>query len=171
MVLESIIRPSKMEKTPTEMFLVGFFYSTVGLFLALLIFGGYAGLAASLAGIFFTTMPLVVIMTKTIRLEEEKDLMVHKETFLIKEHGRIERYVSKNATIKKEEGGKWEITDRGDVYIISKEDGKLNIYHHVMNLFKFQIDIIESIQKSSTAVGKATQEINELEKILSNNFI
>jgi|GEM_PF-127942 len=228
MVLESIIRPSKMEKTPTEMFLVGFFYSTVGLFLALLIFGGYAGLAASLAGIFFTTMPLVVIMTKTIRLEEEKDLMVHKETFLIKEHGKAlsmflflfigmlisysfwftilpgdqeylfsidaigmeenlnqgiisdelrdmfetkEFPLSKNATIKKEEGGKWEITDRGDVYIISKEDGKLNIYHHVMNLFKFQIDIIESIQKSSTAVGKATQEINELEKILSNNFM
>ena len=222
MVLESIIRPSKMEKTPAEMFLVGFFYSAVGLLLAHLTFGE----DASLVGIFFTTIPLVVIMTKTIKLEEEKDFMVHKETFLIKEHGKAlsmflflfigmvvsysfwftilpgdQEYLfsinavgvegnlnqgiipeelrgrfetkklilSKNALIGKDGGGNWEITDGGDVYIISREEGKLNVYHQVMNnLFKFQVDIIESIQGAG-AVGKVTG-INELGVILSNNF-
>lgn len=160
MVLESIIRPSKMEKTPTEMFLVGFFYSTVGLFLALLIFGGYAGLAASLAGIFFTTMPLVVIMTKTIRLEEEKDLMVHKETFLIKEHGKaLSMFLFLFIGMLISYSFWFTILPT-----ILPEDS-------VKNLFGFQIDIIESIQKSSTAVGKATHGINELERILSNNFM
>ncbi|RLI90964.1 MAG: hypothetical protein DRO89_04895 [Candidatus Altiarchaeales archaeon] len=33
-------------------------------------------------------MPLIVIMYKTIRLEEGKDKRIYRETFLIKEHGR-----------------------------------------------------------------------------------
>ncbi|RLI89784.1 MAG: hypothetical protein DRO62_00830 [Candidatus Altiarchaeales archaeon] len=84
MVLESLVNPHRMEKTPRRMFIFGFFYSTVGLFLSYFLFGTYA----SILSIFLTTMPLIVIMYKTIRLEEEKDKRVYRETFLIKEHGR-----------------------------------------------------------------------------------
>ena len=82
MVLESIIKPSEMERKPSEMLLVGFVYSTIGLGLALFIFGDYS----SIASVFLTAMPLVVIMYKTLRLEEKKDLRIQKERWLIKEH-------------------------------------------------------------------------------------
>ncbi len=96
MVLESIIGPEKAERNPRDMLWVGFVCSTIGLFLALSSFGPYA----SIAGIFLTSMPLVVIMYKTMRYEEKKDRLIvnslqsgkikirHEETFLIKEHGK-----------------------------------------------------------------------------------
>lgn len=150
MVLESIIRPSKMEKTPTEMFLVGLFYSTVGLFLALLTFGGYA----SLVGIFLTTIPLVAIMTKTIKLEEKKDIMVHKETVLIKEHGKaLSMFIFLFMGM---------VISYSFWFTILSED-------MIKDLFGFQTDIIESVQKTAS-IGNVTQ-INELGMILSNNFI
>lgn len=92
MVLESIVTPSKMEKTPKGMLFVGFTYSTVGLLLAYWIFGSYS----SLSSVFITSMPLVVIMYKVLRLEERKDeeFCIYerygrplKRTFLIKQHG------------------------------------------------------------------------------------
>jgi stage II sporulation protein M len=91
MVLESLIVPSKMEKTPKGMFYVGFVYSALGLFLAYWIFGSYS----SLAGVFITAMPLVVIMYRVLRLEERKDIefSIYERfgrrlgrSFLIKEH-------------------------------------------------------------------------------------
>jgi uncharacterized membrane protein SpoIIM required for sporulation len=85
MVLESIIIPSEMEKHPKRMLYIGFIYSTIGLFLGLFIFGKYA----SLAGIFLTTIPLIVIMYKAIELEEQKDLEIHEEFSLMKEHKYI----------------------------------------------------------------------------------
>ena len=83
MVLESIINPEKEEKTPKDMLAVGFIYSTVGIFVSLWIFGGNA----SLPQIFLTTLPLVVIVNKAFKLEEEKTKREQK--FLIKEHGPI----------------------------------------------------------------------------------
>ncbi|OYT25664.1 MAG: hypothetical protein B6U97_05070 [Candidatus Altiarchaeales archaeon ex4484_96] len=96
MVLESIVDPLLAEKTPRDMFYVGLMYSSIGLILAYFTFGSHA----SFASIFLTTMPLVVIMYKTLQLEESKDekLMhslqpkkhqkIQNETFLIKEHGK-----------------------------------------------------------------------------------
>jgi uncharacterized membrane protein SpoIIM required for sporulation len=83
MVLESIINPEKEEKTPKDMLLVGFLYSTVGIFLSLWIFGGQT----SLPQIFLTAIPLVVIVNNALKLEEEKTK--HETKFLIKEHGPI----------------------------------------------------------------------------------
>lgn len=92
MVLESIVTPSRMEKTPKGMLYVGFTYATVGLLLAYWIFGSYSSLTA----VFITSMPLVVVMYKVLRLEERKDEEFcicerygrpFKRTFLIKQHG------------------------------------------------------------------------------------
>jgi len=85
MVLESIIIPADMERHPSRMFYVGFIYATVGLFLGFFIFGKYA----SLASIFLTTMPLIVIVYKAIELEEKKDIVIHGEFSLMKEHRYI----------------------------------------------------------------------------------
>ena len=82
MVLESIIIPAEMERHPKRMLIVGFVYATIGLVLGLFIFGKYA----SLASIFLTSMPLIVIVYKAIALEEKKDLIIHKEFSLMKEH-------------------------------------------------------------------------------------
>ncbi len=83
MVLESIINPEREEKTPKNMLLVGFLYSTVGIFVSLWIFKGQS----SIPQIFLTTLPLVVIVNKALRLEEEKTK--YEKKFLIKEHGPI----------------------------------------------------------------------------------
>jgi len=104
MVLESIVNPLTEEYKPTRMFHVGFLYSTLGLFLGYFIFGTYA----SLAGIFLTSIPLIIVIYNAIKLEEREtvfklastelihmyrldereDVPFHKDTFLIKEHGR-----------------------------------------------------------------------------------
>lgn len=85
MVLEAIVVPESWEKHPARMFLVGFIYSTVGVFLGLWVFGKYA----SISGIFLTTIPLVVIMYHAINCEEEKDMKICKEYLLMKEHMHI----------------------------------------------------------------------------------
>ena len=69
MVLESIITPSRMEKTPQSMFYIGIAYSTVGLLLAYWTFGAYR----SISGVFLTAMPLVVVMCKLLKFEEKKE--------------------------------------------------------------------------------------------------
>lgn len=83
MVLESIINPEKEEKTPKDMLLVGFIYSSVGIFMGLWVFG----YSASVPQIFLTALPLVVIVNNALKLEEEKTK--HETTFLIKEHGPV----------------------------------------------------------------------------------
>ncbi len=85
MVLESIVVPDKWEQHPIRMLFVGFAYSTIGLFLGLYVFGKYA----SIAGIFLTTIPLVVVMYRAIQCEEEKDCRICGESKLMKEHMHI----------------------------------------------------------------------------------
>lgn len=84
MVLETI-DILKSERHPKKMILLAFAYSTIGLFISLAIFGEYA----SITGIFLTTMPLIIIMYNALKLEEEKDMRIHEEKFLIKEHTHI----------------------------------------------------------------------------------
>jgi len=149
MVLESIIKPSKMEKTPTEMLWVGFFYSSLGLFLASVIMGKYA----SISTVFITTIPLVVIMYKTIKYEESKDHRIRKEIVLIKEHGKalslfmflfIGMIISYSL---------WFVILPADM---------------VANLFEFQLDIIKAVNYE--AVGNFRDPGNAFATILLNNF-
>jgi|SRR3989338_2120130 len=84
MVLESIVNPFKAEKHPFELFLIGFIYTTVGLFLGLWIFKDHAGLIS----VFFTTMAALPLFYRTMKYEEKKDIVIKKESKLLKEHMR-----------------------------------------------------------------------------------
>ncbi|MBU0666769.1 MAG: stage II sporulation protein M [Nanoarchaeota archaeon] len=82
MVLESIITPFKAELHPRKLFLIGFVYCSVAIFLSLWIFRSYS----SLIMVFLTTIACVPLMYNTIKMEEEKDLQDMGERWLLKEH-------------------------------------------------------------------------------------
>ena len=68
MVLESIVVPKRWLHHPKRMFIIGLVYSLLGIILGVALFGRYA----SVAGIFLTTIPLVVIWYHAIYDEEKK---------------------------------------------------------------------------------------------------
>ena len=84
MVLEAIINPLKAEKKPWEMLIIGFVYCSVALFLGLWIFESHA----SLVMVFLTVLASIPLIYSTITLEEEKDLTMKDEHWLLKEHGK-----------------------------------------------------------------------------------
>ncbi|MCK5282052.1 MAG: stage II sporulation protein M [Nanoarchaeota archaeon] len=84
MVLESLISPIKAEKKPWEMFFIGILYSSIAIIISIFLFRDYASLIA----IFFTVMASIPIIYWTIKMEEKKDLSIHEEKVLIKEHGK-----------------------------------------------------------------------------------
>lgn len=84
MVLESLINPLKAEKHPAIMIPIGFLYSSVALFLSLWIFEDQA----SLVMVFLTVMACIPLVFNTIKMEEKKDLVIKKESLLLKEHAK-----------------------------------------------------------------------------------
>ena len=84
MVLESLLNPLKAEKKPWEMFFIGFLYSSIAILLSLWIFKEQA----SLVMVFFTVMACLPIVYNTMKLEESKDLVISKETTLLREHNK-----------------------------------------------------------------------------------
>jgi uncharacterized membrane protein SpoIIM required for sporulation len=150
MVLESIIIPAEMERHPKRMLIVGFVYATIGLVLGLFIFGKYA----SLASIFLTSMPLIVIVYKAIALEEKKDLIIHKEFSLMKEHKYVLSFF---------------------MYLFM---GMLVAYAFwffilpadtTSSLFESQIETIESITQRTISLTGAAYQKEALENILLIN--
>ena len=63
---------------------MGIIYSSVAIIIALVLFYEYA----SLIMVFFTVMTSIPIIYWAIKLEEKKDLQIHDERVLIKEHGK-----------------------------------------------------------------------------------
>lgn len=84
MVLESIINPLRAEQKPWRLFFIGFIYTTVGLFLSLLVFEEHA----SLVMVFLTVFACVPLLYSTMKLEEKKDIEIENETSLLKEHSK-----------------------------------------------------------------------------------
>lgn len=84
MVLESLITPANAEKRPSQMVLLGFAYTTVGIFLSLWVFKA----ESSLIMVFLTCMAAIPLIYNTINLEEEKDLEGMEESWLLKEHSK-----------------------------------------------------------------------------------
>lgn len=84
MVLESLMNPWRAEHQPWTLVFLGFLYSSLGLFLSLWIFEEQA----SIVMVFLTVMAALPLMYKTLRLEEEKDLVVAQERTLLREHSR-----------------------------------------------------------------------------------
>ncbi len=145
MVLESIVNPLTAEKHPREMVVIGFVFSTVGLFLGLWTFGRYA----SIASVFLASMPLIVLMVKAIQLEEEKDIKIRKEIFLLKEHTHILSFFM--------------YTFIG--LVVSYILWFTILPHDTVNqAFEYQLETIQSI------TGNATGTCGGLNCILENNF-
>ncbi len=84
MVLESLLSPKTAERHPWESFLLGFVYTSFGLFLALWVFEQYV----SLVMIFLTSMAAVPLLYNTVLYEEQKDSFIHKESELLWSHTR-----------------------------------------------------------------------------------
>ena len=84
MVVESLMFPLKAEKDPWEMFFIGFLYTSIGIFLSLWIFREQA----SLIMVFMITMAALPIFYSTMKLEESKDMIMEKETAILKEHNK-----------------------------------------------------------------------------------
>ena len=84
MVVESLLFPLKAEKKPWEMFFLGFLYTSVGIFLSIWIFRDQA----SLIMVFMITMAALPIFYNTVKLEESKDMLIDKETAILKEHNK-----------------------------------------------------------------------------------
>ncbi|MBI2660154.1 stage II sporulation protein M [Candidatus Woesearchaeota archaeon] len=84
MVVEYFLNPFKAEKKPWEMFFLGFLYTSIGIFLSLWIFRN----EASLIMVFMITMAALPIFYNTMRLEESKDLLMDKESEILKEHNK-----------------------------------------------------------------------------------
>jgi len=89
-MLELLINPKRAEKKPWQMFLIGFFYASLSLFLSWLLFSKDAVLSKYL-GIFVITFCVIFSMPfvyYTIKLEERKDIIYSNEKNLLKEHSR-----------------------------------------------------------------------------------
>ena len=80
MVLESLVHPLSAEKNPWEMFFMGFFYTSIGILLSLWIFQDQS----SLVMVFMITMSAIPIFYNTMKLEESKDMLMEKETEILR---------------------------------------------------------------------------------------
>jgi uncharacterized membrane protein SpoIIM required for sporulation len=150
MVLESMVVPDSWGKHPQRMLLIGFIYATVGIFLGLWVFGKYS----SLAGIFLTTIPLVVVMYRAFNDEEEKDMRICKEYILIKEHMRVLALF---------------------LYLFLGIVGAYTFWFSAfptelgLNAFSSQMDSIKAITAGATPVGAATSQDIRFGMIIANN--
>lgn len=85
MVLEYIFNPFVLKKKPWEMFLVGFVYSIVALFLSYLVFKEVSGLLT----VFLIVVAILPTLYVTIKSEEELDLKYESEWKLLQEHSKV----------------------------------------------------------------------------------
>ena len=76
MVLESILTPQEVEKQPLDMFLLGFLVASLSLWLAYYIFPD----GASSWFLFLTTLAVVPLMLRLMRIEEGKEEKLTKES-------------------------------------------------------------------------------------------
>lgn len=84
MVVESLLFPLKAEKNPWEMFFLGILYTSIGILLSIWIFRDQS----SLIMVFMITMAALPIFYNTVKLEESKDLLIDRETAILKEHNK-----------------------------------------------------------------------------------
>ena len=89
MVVESLFNPFSLKRKPLHMFLGGFIYAIVGLFLAYFVFKEISGILMVFL-IVLATLPTIYV---TIKNEEELDLKIDKEWKLLKEHTKVILYL------------------------------------------------------------------------------
>ncbi len=84
MVLESLINPLKAEKSPWELFFIGFVYTTVAIFLSIWVFKNHSGLVS----VFFVVLAALPLFYHTVVYEESKDVKINSEWRLLREHSK-----------------------------------------------------------------------------------
>lgn len=84
MVLESIMTPFNAEQRPSRMVLLGVIYTTIAIFLSLLVFKSYS----SMIMVFLSAMAAIPLIYQVIIMEHEKDLQGMGEHWLMKEHAK-----------------------------------------------------------------------------------
>src|SRR3989344_4076455 len=89
MVLELLFNPFSLKKRPWEMLVGGFFYSVVALMLSYLVFREIAGILM----VFLIVLSTIPIIYTAIKNEEELELKIDKEWFLLKEHTKVLVYL------------------------------------------------------------------------------
>lgn len=149
MVVESLLNPFKAEKNPWEMFFIGFLYTSVGIFLSLWIFKDQA----SLVVVFMITMAALPIFYNTTKLEESKDMIMDKETEILREHNKaiaFFMYMFIGITVA---CALW--------YILLPPST-------ISHLFEKQMGTIQAINNQVS--GNVTYNLNILWKIFFNNF-
>lgn len=85
MVLESFVNPFVLKKKPWEMFIAGFFYSIIALFVSYLIFQEISGILM----VFLIVLATLPTLYTTIKQEEEIDLRYQREWNMLREHSRV----------------------------------------------------------------------------------
>ncbi|MBI3027710.1 stage II sporulation protein M [Candidatus Woesearchaeota archaeon] len=149
MVVESLINPFKAEKSPWQMFFLGFLYTSIGIFLSLWIFRD----EASLIMVFMITMAALPIFYNAIKLEESKDMVMDKETEILKEHNKAISFFMYMFV---------GITIACAVWYSLLPAETIN------NLFDKQTGTIQSINNQVS--GNAVYSLNIFAKIFFNNF-
>lgn len=81
-MLDILFNPAKAERHPLEMMLIGFFYSSISIFLGFWIFPEHA----SLVMVFLTTLSCLYVVQGAIKIEESKESNVKSEKWILKEH-------------------------------------------------------------------------------------
>jgi len=84
MVLESLMNPFSAKHKPWEMFFLGFFYLTIGVFLSMWVFAKYA----SLVMITLTVLALGPLLYTTMKSEEQFDCDLDNEKSILIEHSK-----------------------------------------------------------------------------------
>ncbi len=85
MVLESLTNPFRATHHPLQLFILGAFYASAGLFLGNWIFREYA----SLIMVFLTVMACIPLLYNTFRTEEKTELEIKDEKRILKQHSKI----------------------------------------------------------------------------------
>ena len=89
-MLELLVNPKKAERKPWHMFLIGFIYASLSVFIASFVFSGDSVLS-NYMGIFiimFCVIFSLPFVYYTIKLEERKDHEYNQERTLLKEHSK-----------------------------------------------------------------------------------
>lgn len=149
MVVESFLNPFNAEKKPWEMFFLGFLYTTIGIALSLWIFRS----EASLVAVFMITMAALPIFYNTMRLEESKDLLMDKETEILREHNKAISFFMYLFI---------GITFACALWYVVLPTSTVN------QLFDKQTETIQTINNQVS--GNAIHNLNAFSKIFFNNF-
>ncbi len=90
MVFEALLDPLKAERKPLDNFFIGLLYPSIAILLTLWIFNGQG----SLIMVTIVVLASIILMYNVIRLEEQKDKDLTRESTILKEHSKAVSFFS-----------------------------------------------------------------------------